>query len=193
YPAMLDLLDKVIVFVADHPHVAYGLVFLAALIEAVLGAVLGDGYSYWLGSRYQRAILTRWPLNRYARLVAGSEAFFARRGGKSVILGRFVPAFRAFVPLVAGILRMPAWRFYLANLLSALAWAPVREIADRCPTSPNQSKPVIPATPDLIRGCIQEHRPVFMAPAFARTTIEWLRQIWTRFIDRSDTVRRFPR
>ncbi len=94
------------------------------LISALLGAIVGDGLSYGLGHRYHREILGRWPLNRHPDLLARSEAFVQRHGGKSVFLARFTPGVRAFVPLMVGILRMPERRFYAANLLSALAWAP---------------------------------------------------------------------
>jgi undecaprenyl-diphosphatase len=94
------------------------------LATAFLGAVFGDGLSYWLGHRYGHGLLERWPMNRHRDLVARSEDFMRRHGGKSVFLGRFTPGVRAFVPLLAGSLGMPPVRFYLANILSALAWAP---------------------------------------------------------------------
>ncbi|MFZ5956792.1 VTT domain-containing protein [Pseudomonas knackmussii] len=94
------------------------------LASAVAGAVLGDGLSYWLGHRYHREILDIRPLKRYSGFLARSEQFFARHGGKSVFLARFTPGVRAFIPLMAGILKMPPGRFYTANVLSALAWAP---------------------------------------------------------------------
>jgi undecaprenyl-diphosphatase len=53
-----------------------------------------------------------------------SEAFFARHGDKSVFIARFVPGVRAFIPLIAGVLGMRVSRFYAANILSALVWAP---------------------------------------------------------------------
>lgn len=95
---------------------------------AVLGAVIGDAFSYWLGRRYRRHILEWWPFSRYPQLALRSEAFFQRHGGKSVVLGRFVPALRPFIPLFAGILRMPMHRFYTANIVSALLWAPAHII-----------------------------------------------------------------
>lgn len=91
---------------------------------AVLGAVLGDAFSYWLGRRYGPLLQRRWPLNRYPKQLAQGIAFFARYGGKSVVLGRFFGPGRAIVPLVAGMLQMPPGRFALANLGSALAWGP---------------------------------------------------------------------
>jgi membrane protein DedA with SNARE-associated domain len=94
------------------------------LVAAVVGAILGDGASFWLGLRLQREVLQRWPLNRFPKFIARSEDFFARYGAMSVFLARFTAVVRAFVPLIAGIVRMPARQFYVANVLSALAWAP---------------------------------------------------------------------
>jgi membrane protein DedA with SNARE-associated domain len=91
---------------------------------AIVGAIFGDGLSFWLGRRYHRAILLRWPLNRYPRFIDGSEAFIKAHGGASVFLARFVAVVRAFVPLVAGILGMSSRQFYVFNILSALIWAP---------------------------------------------------------------------
>jgi membrane protein DedA with SNARE-associated domain len=91
---------------------------------AILGAIFGDGLSFWLGRRYHREILLHWPLNRYPQFVDRSEAFIKTYGGASVFLARFIAVVRAFVPLVAGILGMSSLQFYAVNILSALAWAP---------------------------------------------------------------------
>jgi membrane protein DedA with SNARE-associated domain len=94
------------------------------LVAATMGAIAGDGASFWLGQRCHREILQRWPLNRFPKLIARSEAFFSRYGGASVFLARFTAVVRAFVPLIAGIVRMPPRQFYVANILSAVVWAP---------------------------------------------------------------------
>ena len=94
------------------------------LLAATVGAILGDGLSFWLGQRYKRQILLAWPLNRYPQFVDRSETFIIRHGAASVFLARFAAVVRAFVPLVAGILGMSPRQFYAANVLSALAWAP---------------------------------------------------------------------
>lgn len=91
---------------------------------ATIGAIIGDGLSFWIGYRYHHEILERWPLNRHPELIARSKEFFERHGDMSVFIARFTPGVRAFVPLIAGTLRMPARRFYAANILSALVWAP---------------------------------------------------------------------
>jgi membrane protein DedA with SNARE-associated domain len=95
------------------------------LIAAVAGAVVGDGFSFWLGHRYRRRILRGWPLNRFPRLIERSAQLIRKYGIASVFLARFTAVVRAFVPLLAGILRMSTRHFYVANILSALVWAPL--------------------------------------------------------------------
>jgi membrane protein DedA with SNARE-associated domain len=94
------------------------------LLAATVGAVFGDGLSFWFGQRYHREVLLRWPLNRHPQFISRSETFIVRYGAASVFLARFTAVVRAFVPLVAGILGMSPRQFYAANILSALAWAP---------------------------------------------------------------------
>ena len=65
------------------------------VIAAIAGAIAGDALSFWLGRRYHRGTLLRWPLNRYPQFVSRSEAFFQRYGNFSVFLARFTPAVRA--------------------------------------------------------------------------------------------------
>ena len=94
------------------------------LLGAILGAVLGDSISYALGRRYGHLLDDRWPFTRYPTLLPRGYAFFDRHGAKSVFVGRFFGPLRAVIPLVAGVAKMPRARFWIANVLSALVWAP---------------------------------------------------------------------
>ncbi|MGB5734304.1 MAG: DedA family protein, partial [Thiohalocapsa sp.] len=98
--------------------------FWPTCLSAVVGAITGDGISYWLGYRYRHHIRAAWPFNRHPGQLDQGEAFFRRYGAKSVVLVRFFGPVRAIVPLVAGIMQMAPRRFVLANVASALAWAP---------------------------------------------------------------------
>ena len=64
-------------------------------------------------------------MTRYPELIPKGERFFQRHGGISILFGRFVGPVRSIIPAVAGMMHMPPVRFYLVNILSALAWAPV--------------------------------------------------------------------
>lgn len=105
--------------------VAAGLLDLwATLVSAVAGAIAGDATSYWLGRHYRAELHNRWPFRRYPKLLEKGIAFFHRHGGMSIFLGRFVGPVRPVIPAVAGMLGMRPARFYAANILSALGWAP---------------------------------------------------------------------
>lgn len=94
------------------------------LAGAIAGAIMGDAVSYWLARRYGHALERVWPFTRRPDLIPRGIAFFQRHGGKSVFIGRFFGPMRAVIPLAAGLLRMPAGRFWLANIASAVVWAP---------------------------------------------------------------------
>lgn len=97
--------------------------FVPIYVAASLGAVAGDAASYWIGHRYKEHIRQIWPFSRYTLLLDKGEAFFARHGGKSVFIGRFIPGVKSVVPGVAGIVGMSPWRFSIINVVSAFAWA----------------------------------------------------------------------
>ncbi|MBD3671594.1 MAG: VTT domain-containing protein [Gammaproteobacteria bacterium] len=98
--------------------------FLATVIWAMLGAIAGDGLSFWLGRHYHQQLKVIWPFRRYPALIARGTDFFNRHGGKSILFGRFVGPVRPIIPAVAGMLDMPWSSFLLVNVFSALLWAP---------------------------------------------------------------------
>lgn len=89
------------------------------------GAMLGEAVSYFLGRRAGPALWRHPVLRSRRRTVAKARLFFRRYGVASIFLGRFLGPIQAFVPLVAGVTRMTGPRFHVANVASALIWAPV--------------------------------------------------------------------
>ena len=104
---------------------AGSLPYFPILAGAVLGAVLGDTVSFWIGHRFGGGLARVWPFTRSPELLPSGIRFFARHGGKSVFIGRFFGPVRAVIPLAAGIMRMPRGRFWFANVTSAMVWAPM--------------------------------------------------------------------
>ena len=91
---------------------------------SILGALSGDGVSYWIGYYYRDRLRGVWPFTRHPAVLAHGERFFAKHGGKSVFLSRFVAPVRGGVPLVAGMAGMRPGRFFAVSALSAIGWAP---------------------------------------------------------------------
>ena len=99
--------------------------YLPVMVGAILGAVSGDWVSYWIGRRFGGGIARLWPFSRNPGLLPNGIRFFARHGGKSVFIGRFWGPLRAVIPLAAAIMDMPPGRFWVANIASAVVWAPM--------------------------------------------------------------------
>jgi undecaprenyl-diphosphatase len=114
-----------ILIVAGTLMSAGSLPYWPVLVGAVIGAVLGDSVSFWLGHRYGGGIGRVWPFTRNPDLLPNGIRFFQKHGGKSVFIGRFFGPVRAVIPLAAGIMRMERGRFWFANVTSALVWAPM--------------------------------------------------------------------
>jgi membrane protein DedA with SNARE-associated domain len=97
----------------------------SVLVVASVAAILGDNVGYWIGRTGGRRLLQRWgPLRRFSdRMLPPSERFFRRHGGKAVFFARFLSGFRITGAWVAGISRMPWWRFLLWNAAGGIVWA----------------------------------------------------------------------
>lgn len=96
----------------------------ATLAWAAAGAIVGDGFSFWLGYHYRDRLREMWPIRRYPALMTRGEQFFRKHGGKSVLFGRFVGPVRPVLPAVVGMLGMRPVRFVIIDVISAIAWAP---------------------------------------------------------------------
>ncbi len=102
-------------------------VWLVALLLFV-AAVVGDAVNYaagrYLGPRIFAARDRRgwWHRLLNRKHLDHTHAFFERHGGKAVIVGRFVPIVRTFVPFVAGMGAMTYTRFAIYNVTGAALW-----------------------------------------------------------------------
>jgi len=96
-----------------------------ALVMALLvsAALCGDNVNYWIGRwagpKVFRQEDARW-FNR--RHLERTHAFYERYGGKAIVIARFVPIVRTYVPFVAGIGTMPYLRFLAFSVAGALLW-----------------------------------------------------------------------
>jgi membrane-associated protein len=87
-----------------------------------IAAFLSDQVGFVTGRHYGRPYLERRGGPRTRRAVVATEKFYKTFGWWSVVIARFMPWARVFVPLIAGIGRMGYFRFLWANLVGAIAW-----------------------------------------------------------------------
>lgn len=87
-----------------------------------LAAFVGDQVGYVTGRKLGRPYLEKSKKPRVERMVVRSEAFYQKHGWWAVCAARFFPWFRTFIPPIAGISKMPYYKFLSANAVGALAW-----------------------------------------------------------------------
>jgi membrane protein DedA with SNARE-associated domain len=113
------------ILIASGVLIDAGILDPASTVAAgIAGGVFGDAISFWLGQKFGPLLSNVWPFRRHPERLQSGIAFFEHYGAASVFIGRFFGPLRAVIPLAAGILRMPTPRFYIANVLSAMIWAP---------------------------------------------------------------------
>lgn len=113
-----DLVQNVLYIPSDFLNVA-----LLSLLVAIAG-ILGNMMGYWFGAKSGYYLFkkedTFWFKKKY---LLQSRDFFERYGGKAIIFARFLPIFRTFAPIIAGIVSMDKKKFMFFNILSSFLWS----------------------------------------------------------------------
>ncbi|WP_067703486.1 DedA family protein [Nocardia jejuensis] len=90
----------------------------------VIVAFIGDQSAYWIGRKIGPAMFnkedTRFFKKRY---VTETHEFFEKHGPKTIILARFVPIVRTFMPVLAGVSKMDYRKFVMFDIIGAILWA----------------------------------------------------------------------
>ncbi|MCQ2095801.1 MAG: DedA family protein [Bacteroidaceae bacterium] len=101
------------------------MIILFGTFGALLGALINYGLSVWLG----RPIVYAFANSRFGHMclidsgkVEQAEAYFARRGAVSTLIGRMIPAIRQLISIPAGLSRMNIWSFMVFTVLGAALW-----------------------------------------------------------------------
>jgi membrane-associated protein len=95
------------------------------ILNAVLvpAAILGGVSSYWIGRKTGPALFNK-PKSRFfdPKHVIAAKEFYEKHGGKAIVIARFMPIVRTFVPIVAGIGGMEPRRYHVYNAVGAILW-----------------------------------------------------------------------
>lgn len=95
------------------------------IVVLTVAAILGDATGRWLGGRFGETMRLRpdsWWFKR--RHLEAAEAYYREKGGPSIVLARYIPILRTFVPFAAGMGGIAPSRFLFWNVLGALLWVP---------------------------------------------------------------------
>ena len=94
------------------------LVFLL-VVAAITGNMVNYAIGRWLGKRFFTDKGSRWLNPRHLET---AHAFYEKHGGKAVVISRFLPIVRTYIPFVAGLGAMEPARFTMFNVAGALLW-----------------------------------------------------------------------
>lgn len=107
-----------------------------------VAAFAGDQVGFVLGRHFGRPYLSR-RRGRWVKAgIARTERFYELFGWWSVVVGRYIPWGRVFVPPVAGIAGMAYWRFLTANLVGAVSWGVLITVVGHAAGSQPQLRPI---------------------------------------------------
>ena len=96
---------------------------IAVLIFLIfLAAFIGDQVGYVLGRKIGRPYLDKRKSPRVQKMIIRSEKFYEKYGWWSVVIARYFPWIRTFVPPIAGTVKMNYYKFLSSNALGALLW-----------------------------------------------------------------------
>lgn len=95
----------------------------ASIVTIVfLSTLIGYGINYYLGC-YLGAKLMPWLKRRgFKKSLEDTQTYYYRYGIAAIVLGRFIPMVRTFIPLITGFLNLSQLRFWTANLTGATLW-----------------------------------------------------------------------
>jgi membrane-associated protein len=93
------------------------------VVLLIVAAILGDAVNYSIGRFFGAKLFANQDSKIFRRrYLEITEEFYAKHGGKTIILARFVPIVRTFAPFVAGMGHMPYRRFAAYNVIGAIVW-----------------------------------------------------------------------
>ncbi len=95
----------------------FGLIFCAA--------VIGDSVNYAVGKMLGQTLMEKYPRIVKKEYIERTQQFYAKYGGKTIVLARFAPIVRTFAPFIAGVGRMNYGYFFLYNVVGGFLWTAV--------------------------------------------------------------------
>ena len=106
-------------FAAQH-YIPLGWLIIVVIAAKTIGGAIG----YLIGEKAGRKLFTKKNSFFFRKdYLDSAESFYEKHGGKTVLLGQFLPIIRTFTPIVAGIGKMNKKRFYFFNVIGAVFWA----------------------------------------------------------------------
>jgi membrane-associated protein len=100
-----------------------GVSFPVVISGMMIAAIIGNMFGYWFGKKAGETLYSRKNSFFFRQShVAATKAYYEKHGGKTLILGRFLPVIRTFAPILAGVIKIEFKKFMIYNVIGAVAW-----------------------------------------------------------------------
>ncbi len=100
-----------------------GVSFLPLIVLLITAAILGNIVGYWFGRKVGEGLYKKKDSFFFRKKhLETTRSFYEKHGGKTLILGRFLPIIRTFAPILAGVIKVDFKVFLIYNILGAVAW-----------------------------------------------------------------------
>lgn len=97
--------------------------FPVALTGMMSAAIVGNVFGFWFGKKSGEKLYSRKDSFLFKKKhVDITKAYYDKHGGKTLVLGRFLPIIRTFAPILAGVIKIDFKKFMLYNIVGAVTW-----------------------------------------------------------------------
>lgn len=134
----------------------------------IVAAIVGDQVGYVFGRRVGPALFKREESRFFKpKYVLKTKEFYDRHGGKTIIIGRFIPIVRTFAPILAGVARLDYKTFVSYNVIGGVVWVSSMTLAGYYLAQ------IVPGIKDYIHVVLLGIIIVSVIPVFTTTYREW--------------------
>lgn len=97
--------------------------FPVLLILMIAAAIIGNMVGFWFGKKAGDTLYSRKDSFFFRKShLETTRVYYEKHGGKTLILGRFIPIIRTFAPILAGVIKIDFKKFMLYNVIGAVLW-----------------------------------------------------------------------
>jgi len=100
-----------------------GVAFVPLLLLLMSAAILGNIVGYWFGKKAGENLYNKKDSFFFRKKhLETTRSFYEQHGGKTLVIGRFLPIIRTFAPVFAGVIKVDFKLFLIYNVVGAVAW-----------------------------------------------------------------------
>ncbi|WP_343192273.1 DedA family protein [Buchnera aphidicola (Formosaphis micheliae)] len=99
--------------------------FYTSWIASMIGCLLGDWSSYYIGWRFKHWLLNLYLLKKYQMILTKIKKTLINHNILTILIGRFIGPTRPLIPMVCGMLKLPLKKFIFPSIIGCIIWPPI--------------------------------------------------------------------